>query len=251
MEMFQSIKNKKMEKRIVIISMLLVIMNVNAQWGSNKVNGTGNIATVERPISSFTKMKKSGFFDVQLIKSNNTSLKLIGEENLLKHVVTKVENNKLILKIEKGYNLRPTRGNTIMIQVPFKKLNQVYLSGSGDLKSKDVIKTNSFDLSISGSGNVNISIESNVLDTSVSGSGDLEIKGKTNDFSVSVSGSSEINAEYLRAKNVKAYISGSGSMTIDCEQKLIAKVSGSGEINYKGTPSVTSKISGSGVVSKI
>ncbi len=240
-----------MKKGVIVISLMFMVFYANAQWGGKKITGDKNITQINRKVKSFTSIHTTGFFDVKLIKSNTLSLKLKGEENLLKHVKTFVDNDKLILKVEKGYRLRPSKGNTIFIQIPFNKLNAVTLSGSGNLESKDVIKTNNFDMAISGSGDVNISVESNTFDASISGSGGLKINGKVNDLSASMSGSGEINGTYLRAKNVKVRVSGSGSMNINCEQNLVAKVSGSGEVYYKGNPSVTSTVSGSGEVSKM
>lgn len=239
-------------KKLATLSLVtLFTISCTAQWGK-KVNGNGNMVTVERSTGDYEAVAVSGWFDVDLVDGNEGDITLKGEENLLEHIITEVKDGKLVIKVEKGYNLKPsTWKEGIHITVPVESINSVALSGSGDIVGKKTIKTSNFNTSMSGSGDITLAVESNSVNASMSGSGDITLSGSTTDFDVTISGSGDIKAYELEADNVDATVSGSADIKITAKQKLKARVSGSGDISYKGNPEkVDTKTSGSGDISK-
>jgi hypothetical protein len=175
-----------------------------------------------------------------------------GESNLLDHVITEVRGNVLDIKTENGVNLQPSHNNMITITVPFKDLDEVNLSGSGDVVSRDRIMATSFSTALAGSGDVVLDIEAKTVKASLSGSGDLTLKGKTQGVELNLSGSGDIHAGELKATDAEASLAGSGDINLNCDGgTLKARVAGSGDIQYSGNPSrEDSKVVGSGSVSK-
>jgi hypothetical protein len=240
-----------MKKLATLSLVVLFTISCTAQWGK-KVNGNGNMVTVERSTGDYEAIAVSGWFDVDLVDGNEGDITLNGEENLLEHIITEVKDGKLVIKVEKGYNLKPsTWKDGIHITVPVESINSVALSGSGDIVGKKTIKASNFMASMSGSGDITLAVESNSVNASMSGSGDITLSGSTTDFDVTISGSGDIKAYELEADNVDATVSGSADIKITAKQKLKARVSGSGDISYKGNPEkVDTKTSGSGDISK-
>ncbi|MCK5441380.1 MAG: DUF2807 domain-containing protein [Maribacter sp.] len=239
-------------KKLATLSLVaLFTISCTAQWGK-KVNGNGNMVTIERSTGDYDAVAVSGWFDVELVDGNEGDIALKGEENLLEHIITEVKDGKLVIKVEKGYNLKPsTWKEGIHITVPVESINSVTLSGSGDIVGKKTIKTSNFKTSMSGSGDITLAVESNSVNASMSGSGDITLSGSTTNFDVTISGSGDIKAYGLEADNVDATVSGSADIKITAKQKLKARVSGSGDISYKGNPEkVDTKTSGSGDISK-
>ena len=239
-------------KKLATLSLVaLFTISCTAQWGK-KVNGNGNMVTIERSTGDYDAVAVSGWFDVELVDGNEGDIALKGEENLLEHIITEVKDGKLVIKVEKGYNLKPsTWKEGIHITVPVESINSVTLSGSGDIVGKKTIKTSNFKTSMSGSGDITLAVESNSVNASMSGSGDITLSGSTTNFDVTISGSGDIKAYELEADNVDATVSGSADIKITAKQKLKARVSGSGDISYKGNPEkVDTKTSGSGDISK-
>ncbi len=212
-----------------------------------KVKGNGNVVNKSRSVGAFDEIGVSGSFDVFLVKGNEGEIDIKIEENLLPYLVTKVENGELKIKWKKGTSIRTNR--SIQITVHFKEINAVALSGSGNIVSKNQIKSDDFEIAVSGSGDIDLNIMTNTLQAAVSGSGDIELKGSSKDFTAAVSGSGDIDAMDLKTNKATLKISGSGGMTITVLDELIAKVSGSGDIKYKGNPKIEDiKVSGSGNV---
>ena len=231
---------------------LLMACNLNGQWGK-RVKGNGNEVTIERSVGSYESVALSGWFDVELVSGSEGELTLTGEENLLEHVVTEVKNGKLQIRTERGYQLKPSswKSGGIQITVPVESIEEVTLSGSGDIVGKTPIKAMRFHAGLTGSGDISLEIDSDDLEATLSGSGDIELSGSAERFEVRVSGSGDVKAFELEADEVEATVSGSADIRVTANQVLVARVSGSGDINYRGNPSkVDSKTSGSGDITK-
>ncbi|MFD2562427.1 head GIN domain-containing protein [Aquimarina rubra] len=237
-----------------ILSLVLCgATSVQAQWWGNgkKIEGDGNMVTKTRTTSEYDQVKVKGSLDVSLVSGSEGNIKIEGESNLIPYVKTEIEGEALKIYVEKGYYLKVSKGKKLIVTVPFKDLNKVSLSGSGDIYSDDVIKATDFTTSVSGSGDVRLAVEANSIESSVSGSGDLILKGSTNNLECKVNGSGDVKAYDLKAKDVIASVNGSGDIKVTSTSSLKARVTGSGDIDYQGNPEKEDKkVSGSGDITK-
>lgn len=238
--------------QLLVCGAFLVTFLASAQWSSNdKKKGNGNVVTETRTTSDYDAIKISGSFDVDLVAGQEGKIILKGEENLLSAIKVEVEDNVLKVYIERNSNIRPSIGKKIQVTIPFDKISEVNLSGSGNIQSKDVIKNDKFLAKLSGSGNFNLAVDSNNLELNLSGSGNVRLKGNANNFTTKLSGSGDIDTTELQSKIVDVNVSGSGNSKINCKESLTARVSGSGNIKYTGNPEKRDvKVSGSGNISK-
>ncbi|AWK06120.1 DUF2807 domain-containing protein [Flavobacterium crocinum] len=244
-----------MKKSILLVAVasLFVSTIVNAQWSTDKktVKGNGKVTTETRTTTDYDGIKIAGFFDVDLIAGKEGKITVKGEENLLAAVKIEVEGSDLKIYVEKGTQIRPSSGQKIQITVPFEKISELSLAGSGNIKSKDVIKSENFAIKLAGSGNFTLPVDANNLDLSVSGSGNINLKGTADKFTTKLSGSGDIDASDLKSKVVDANVSGSGNSKVTCNESITARVAGSGNIKYIGNPEKKDvKVSGSGTITK-
>lgn len=237
-------------KKVITLSLVLFTIAASAQWGK-RVKGNGKTVTIERSVGEYDAIAVSGWFDVNLVAGNEGELTLKGEENLLEYIKTEVKDGKLVIKTEKGVNLKPSNWNSgIYVTVPVESIDMVALSGSGDIVGETTIKSNDFKTAMSGSGDITLSVEANSIDASMSGSGDINLSGTVQDFEATISGSGDIKAYDLKAANVYAQVSGSADIKVTATEMIKARVSGSGDISYKGNPKkIDTKTSGSGDIS--
>lgn len=239
-----------MKKSILLLvcAVFLLSFNINAQ---NKIKGNGKVVTETRTTGDYDGIKISGFFDVNLVAGKEGKITIKGEENLLSSIKVEVEDNTLKIYIESFKNIRPSSGKDVQITVPFEKISNLVLSGSGNIQSKDVIKSDKLLAKLSGSGNFNLAIDSNDFELNLSGSGNVNLRGTADNFTTKLSGSGDIDAGSLKSKNVDVNVSGSGNSKVTCNEKLTARVSGSGNIKYAGNPEKRDvKVSGSGNITK-
>lgn len=240
--------------QLLVCGTFLVSFMANAQWFSNdknKIKGNGSVITETRTTTDYDAIKVSGSYDVDLVAGKEGKITLKGEENLLAAIKVVVEDNVLKIYTEKGFSIRPSLGKKIQVTIPFEKISELTLSGSGNIQTKNPIKNDKFMAKLSGSGNFNLDVDSNALELSLSGSGNVRLKGNADSFTTKLSGSGDIDSVELKSKNVDVNVSGSGNSRINCNESLTARVSGSGNIKYTGNPEKRDvKVSGSGNISK-
>ncbi len=242
---------KTISKNLILLLALSVTTVMNAQlWGNKKVSGNGDVTTITRTTSDYNAISCAGFMDFILVKGNEGNIKIEGEENLLDYIITEVKDNRLIVKIENGVNLKTSWNKGIVITIPFEDISKVSLAGSGDVWNKDIIDTDHFRISLAGSGDLNLKVKAENLDSSISGSGDITIVGNTNNLKTSVTGSGDFHGFDLEANNTEVSVTGSGDAKVVSKKMLKAKVTGSGDIEYKGNPEKEDiKVVGSGSIS--
>lgn len=242
-------------KKLIITSLLTVFCFTVSQgqsWFNSKtVRGNGEMTTKNRTVSDYDKVGLTGSMDVQLVAGQEGSLKIEAEENLMEYIETESKGGRLEISVKKGYNIQPSRNNKIVVTVPFRDLDGVYLTGSGDITSSDVIKSENFETKITGSGDVKLMVNAKNARASVTGSGDMALRGTAQDFNCKVTGSGDISASDFKCERVDATVTGSGDISVYASEELRASTPGSGDIRYSGNPKKEDfKTFGSGSVRK-
>ncbi|WP_144665202.1 head GIN domain-containing protein [Dokdonia sp. Hel_I_53] len=239
-------------KKLVALSFIFFISTqIHAQWWGKSIKGNGEVQKETRDVGEYDGVSVAGFFEVTLLAGSEGKITIEGESNLLNYIETVVDKGVLKIRVQKNQNLKTSWGNDIKITVPFRDIELVSLSGSGDIITKDVIKAKDFKVSVSGSGDVTLDVESSATKSRVTGSGDLILRGSTGDHESSVTGSGDINASRFNANYVDAKVTGSGDIKVYCSKYLKARVTGSGDIEYLGNPDKQeTKVSGSGDITK-
>lgn len=241
----------KKSVQLLVCSIFFLSTVANAQWSNERIKGNGKVVTDSRSTADYDQIKVMGSFDVDLVAGKEGTITVKAEENLQPYIKVEVEGNVLKVYTEKNKNISASIGKKVQVTIPFEKISSLSLSGSGDVKSKSVIKSDTFTAALSGSGNLNLDINTTTFDLKVSGSGDAVLKGNTENFTTRLSGSGDIDSNTLKAKNVDITISGSGDSKVFCSENLKARVSGSGDIQYKGDPKTKdTKVNGSGSITK-
>ncbi|MBT8259404.1 MAG: DUF2807 domain-containing protein [Bacteroidia bacterium] len=235
---------------ILILALLFSTTSQAQWWGNKSVKGNGKMTTETRTTSDYDGIRCAGSMDFILVAGEEGKITLEGEENLLKHIITEIKNGQLVVKVEKGKNIKPSWGKDLKITIPFREIEKVSLAGSGDLWNKDTIKSDELDVSLAGSGDVVLDIQTNEVSGSIAGSGDLTLKGDTDSLDASVAGSGDFHGFELESKNTVVSVAGSGDAKVVSRVSLKARVAGSGDIEYRGNPDKEdTKVSGSGSIS--
>lgn len=224
--------------------------------------------TENRTIGSFSKIDAKGSSKIVLVSSDSNTLTVEGDEKALKYFVTEVKGNTLNIYFDNKKNLN-LKGS-VTVKVPVKKLEEVNLSGSGNISSDTTLDSDNFKASVDGSGKIELNVKTGKAIAELNGSGKIELhldatkanatlngsgkitlKGKTESFLGEVHGSGELNASELVSATTEANVHGSGNLKTNTTGSLNAGIHGSGKINYSGNPkNVNKDINGSGKISK-
>ena len=206
-----------------------------------------------RNVTGFTGISLSISADIYLSQDNNYKVEIEADADYLEKIETVVEGDILKIKNKDHFNFE-FHSKKVKIYISMPQVNNIFISGSGDIIAQTSIKTENLKIKISGSGSVkieNLSVQS--MDLAISGSGDIYMSGTdiAESSSYSISGSGDIDNQNLQCKKVEISVSGSGDIKVWAADELNARVSGSGDVYYKGRPLIDAKTSGSGGIHHI
>lgn len=206
-----------------------------------------------RSFGSFSKLDVSGVANINLIPGNSNSAKIqVSGDIELNELKTEVRANTLYISLKKRDRRRRYRNIEVDINLTYKQLESIDLSGAVSIRNEAPIKANRFYLESSGAGSLKLAFDVQSLECEFSGASSVKLRGKANKLDLDLSGAGSVNAYELVANIVKSETSGAGSIRVNAKKEIYAEVSGVGSIRYKGNPTVvrTSK-SGFGSIRKV
>jgi hypothetical protein len=208
------------------VALFVTALPAQAQWwgfGGGK-RGSGKIITSTRDLASFSGVDVTGSNDTFISPGSKQEVRIEVDDNIVDDVTTEVRGGVLYIGMKNGnYN-----NVNLKVYVTIPTLENVRLSGSGDI-------------------NIANGFTMNKLETKLSGSGDITYKGGTaKEHTVILSGSGDITSFNLETDQTTVRLVGSGDCSVNVKSKLDARISGSGDITYKGSPQVSQSVVGSG-----
>jgi hypothetical protein len=210
----------------------------------NGITGSGHVTTENRNIQSEFKSIEAGKgLDIVLEQSNNTSVTVVADDNLQKHITTKVENGVLI--ISSDYNsYRNVKMKKVLVQMPF--IEGVKIKSGAKLNSRNTIKSPSIAVESSSGASITISIESEKAICEASSGSTITINGKAINLETASSSGSTIDAEKLLSNDIRASASSGSNNDVNPLVSLKADASSGGNIHYHNIPKNLNKKSSSG-----
>jgi hypothetical protein len=206
----------------VIYSLVIVYMIfVNCLAAdANMITGSGKVISQTRKVSNFTDIELQGAFSVQIVRSDETKIKIDCDDNIVGIIRAEVAKGKLRIYSTKSYSTKtPIR---LVISAP--NITAVESSGS-----------NTVNLS---------SVESKDLLLVMAGSSAFSAQGKTDTLHATLSGGATLKAGRLLAGRVFLDISGAGDAEVFASDKLDVTVAGIGNVRYFGRPAISRSING-------
>jgi len=224
----------------------IALLALSFSNGMAQTKGSGNVTIEERQVASFDAIKVGCAINVMVSQGDKQSVKVETDDNLQNRIVTKVTNGTLDLSCDNMKN--PSKMNVYVIATKLTKLDA---SAASTVKSETPIKSDVFGLHSSGAVKVTLDIETGILNTEVdgaaqnnihvtaetinsevSGAGNLTLTGTANTHNAKVSGAGNLKALEFITDNTEAKVSGAGNAKLMARKQLKADLSGAGSITY-------------------
>lgn len=194
---------------------------------SDRVEGSGEIETVELQLEPFDRIQATGSFNIVVRVGIEQQVLMTIDDNLVNLINTNVQGKTLTIDTKESFSTQ--HGCQFEISVP--GLEMVSLSGSGDIEVEN--------------------LEVEFFAYKLYGSGDLKAGGEVKELELEIYGSGDIDTRKLVAEDATVDVKGSGHIKVYASEYFDAHVNGSGNIYYYGNPKhISSHISGSGRVKK-
>jgi hypothetical protein len=208
------------------------------------IYGSGTVVSEDRDVSMFDQIHLKGAGKVILTRAASHSVRVKTDDNIMPHILTEVENGKLIISHERK-NVRPT---VLVLYIAAANLQGVSISGSGDITGNEEFNSDRFYADITGSGDISLSVSAERLESNISGSGSIYLSGSADSYNAIITGSGDVDAFELRTRDSSVIITGSGNCRVNVLDRLKAKITGSGDVLYRGHPQTSKNITGSGKI---
>lgn len=204
----------------------IIINQTYSSGSSDLIQGSGNVITEKRKLNGFSKLSISAAVDIEYFASENYSLELTADDNIVPIITSTIVGDTLIIDTNQSYSTQ----------------SKLHASIYGPSTLKGVKTDGSSDVNLQG-------IASDMLEINLEGSSDFTVQGKVQNLHIKTSGRSEINAKELLATNVTINTKGNTDAIVTVNKNLDIVLNGISDITYYGHPeSITKTIDGIGNV---
>ena len=244
---------------------------VRTPFSSDSIEGNGVPARDERMIATVPALEVNGTITVDVHVGPATSLVVEADSNLLPFIRTELRGDRLV--IEKTRSFRTNNAVRVTYTVP--RLTSVRHDGSGHLSVQELNggplvvegrgsgsvlltgRVSSLDATQDGSGSIdamtlqsgggNLSLngsgrvvagrmQGERVTANLNGSGQLRVTGAVRNLAARSNGSGHLDLADLVSEQADLSSTGSGGMTANVRQSLVAQNDGSGGIRVYGNP---------------
>lgn len=209
------------------------------------IKGEGAVVVEKRDVSGFAKIDLEIPANVTVVVADSFNCIITAQSNIIRAIKTMVKGEKL--EISSEYSFQKAKVDMV---VSLPAIEGLMLSGSGSIKTLNIIKSESLKLYINGSGEMYVNAETDKIHTEINGSGTGYINGSSKFHRCEINGSGDLHGFGLSCIEADVEINGSGDAEVSVTDMLNASIHGSGNIIYKSSPHLKSEIVGSGTIKK-
>ncbi len=220
--------------KLIVLLLTLSLTSCNSNLNLiDGIDGSGNVVTEKRNIETpFTKIQASTGVEVILEQGSPSEVEVEVDDNLMKYIVTRVENGTLIVKIDGNINTM----ESAIVRVKTKTIEGLESSSGATIRSKSTLRGTNLKVKSSSGSTINTDLEYEKVSCESSSGSEIKVNGKALVLETSSSSGSEIEAQDLAANEIFAQ-STSGSNTIVNPIVLLnAKASSGSSIDYIKEP---------------
>ena len=233
-----------MNRMIVWVSVLMTICHFPTQVSAANwdTESSSTRVTEQRKVASFEAIELQGSPTIYYQQGKNISVKVVGNAEEVKNLVTEVKDGKLMVYFKSSKILRLSlnrrEAKDVKVFVTSPDLTGVLVMGSGDFEASGKIDTDKMMVSLKGSGDIEIpDLICDHLIAELLGSGDLKIQtARSQTAKISLTGSGDVKMGLKKVKKTDVALKGSGDIDLqlqDCHA-VQCSVRGSGDIKLKG-----------------
>ena len=220
--------------KLIVLLLTLSLTSCNGNLNLiDGIDGSGNVVTEKRNIETpFTKIQASTGVEVILEQGSPTEVEVEVDDNLMKYIVTRVENGTLIVKIDGNINTM----ESAIVRVKTKTIEGLESSSGASIKTINKLSGTSVALKTSSGSTIQADLEYEKVSCESSSGSEIKVSGKALALDTKSSSGSEIDAKDLAANEIFAQSTSGSNTTVNPIVLLNAKASSGSSIDYIKEP---------------
>lgn len=189
---------KHITKLVLIFTIALASCNPNARISEDE-EGSGSVITDKRTITeNFDKIIATAGLNVTITQGSVNSVEVETDDNLVKRVVTKVENGILVLKVDGNVSFM----STINVNITAKSITALKASGGATINSKNTLTGTKIDIQTSNGSQIVAALEIDKVNCTAASGSTIIVSGKAKQLYTDFSSGSEIDTTKLEAAEI-------------------------------------------------
>lgn len=220
--------------KLIVLLLTLSLTSCNGNLNLiDGIDGSGNVVTEKRNIETpFTKIQASTGVEVILEQGSPSEVEVEVDDNLMKYIVTRVENGTLIVKIDGNINTM----ESAIVRVKTKTIEGLESSSGASIKTINKLSGTSVALKTSSGSTIQADLEYEKVSCESASGSEIKVSGKALTLDTKSSSGSEINAKELASNEITAQSTSGSSTTVNPIVLLNAKASSGSSIDYVKEP---------------
>jgi hypothetical protein len=191
---------------------------------------------VERSLESFTGVKISSAFNVELVEAPTSTVIIEGvPEQYIENIITEIKGNVLEVYV-KG---KVKAASDMRLTISYQTLSSVEVSGASSVKANDAINASNFNIKTSGASSLDLDLNAQDVKLTSSGASSIKLKGFAKTFDVSLSGASTLKSKSFEVNKVTVDASGASDVDIYAAEEISGTASGASDVDVYGSPTVS------------
>ena len=231
-------------KFILVALTALLFASCNHSINFKSIKGSRNVTIEKRNVDgNFKSIEVSNAIDLIIEQSDVTEIVVEADDNLQKHILTKVENGTLVISCDKNYFIN-MKAMKVIVKMPV--IEQLEANSSASITSVNTINGENITLNTSSAATINLNIESDDITCDSSSGSTITIDGMALKMKANAASGSKIDAKNLLVNEVNAEASSGATISTHPIVSLDAEASSGGSISYHKVPKSFRKESNSG-----
>ena len=220
--------------KLIVLLLTLSITSCNGNLNLiDGIDGSGNVVTEKRNIETpFTKIQASTGVEVILEQGSPSEVEVEVDDNLMKYIVTRVENGTLIVKIDGNINTM----ESAIVRVKTKTIEGLESSSGASIKTINKLSGTSLALKTSSGSTIQADLEYEKVSCESTSGSEIKVSGKALALDTKSSSGSEIDAKDLASNEITAQSTSGSNTTVNPIVLLNAKASSGSSIDYIKEP---------------
>lgn len=226
---------------LLITFILMVLLRLNMNLGP-AIEGSMNVSTQKREISSFNAIEASGAVKIELLQNNEIGLTIEADDNLIELIITEVTDSVLKIRL----NEKVGRHKALDVKVDFVTLQALKASAGASISSVNTIVGLALRHIISSGAISNLELDFESLTIESSSGAHSTLTGKVREVFINSSSGAMVDARELVAEKATVKSSSGAINHIFVNNEMSIDASSGAIVNYYGQPTVRNQKTTSG-----